>query len=85
MLNLVNNLYFNKVSYLGYHLVVICSIENEDKSNMVASLDPFRRQFPPLTPMRGIQHYLKEQLIVSDAKMVGDVQWVPAAAVDMEK
>jgi hypothetical protein len=52
---------------------------------MVTSLDPFRRQFPPLTPMRGIQHYLKEQLIVSDAKMVGDVQWVPAAAVDMEK
>jgi hypothetical protein len=28
---------------------------------------------------------LKEQLIVSNAKMVGDVQWAPAATVDMEK
>jgi hypothetical protein len=52
---------------------------------MVASLDQFRRQSPPLTPMTGIQHYLKEQLIVSDAKMVGDIQWAPAATVDMEK
>jgi hypothetical protein len=52
---------------------------------MVASLDQFRRQFPPLAPMTGIQNYLKEKLIVSDAKMVGDVQWAPAATVDMEK
>ena len=66
-------------------MVVICSIENEDKSNMVASLDQFRRQFPPVAQMKGIQHYLKEQLIVSNAKMVGDVQWAPAATVDMEK
>jgi hypothetical protein len=87
VLNIVNSLYFNKVSsfYLGYHLVVICSIENEDRSHMVASIDQFRRQFPLLTPMRGIQHYLKEQLVVSDSKMVGDVQWAPAATVDMEK
>ena len=87
VLNIVNSLYFNKVSsfYLEYHLVVICSIENEDKSNMVASLDQFRRQFPPLASMRGIQHYLKELLIVSEAKMVGDVQWAPAATVDLEK
>jgi hypothetical protein len=52
---------------------------------MVASLDQFRRQFPPVAQMKGIQHYLKEQLIVSNAKMVGDVQWAPAATVDMEK
>ena len=66
-------------------MVVICSIENEDKSNMVASLDHFRRQFPPLASLRGIQRYLKKQLIVSDAKMVGEVIWEPAAAVDMER
>ena len=70
---------------LGYHLVVICSIENEDKSNMVASLDQFRRQFPPITSVSGIQSYLKRQLVVSGAKTVGDVVWEPAATVDMEK
>ena len=86
-LNLVNSQYLNNVSssYLGYHLVVICSIENEDKSNMVASLDLFRRQFSPLASMRGIQRYLEKQLIVSDAKMVGEVKWEPAATVDMER
>ncbi len=70
---------------LGYHLVVICSIENEDKSNMVASLDQFRRQFPPLASMRGIQNYLKKQLVVSNRKMVGEVTWEPAGTVDVEK
>ena len=76
---------FKHSSCLEYHLVVICSIENEDKSNMVASLDQFRRQFPPITSLKGIQNYLKEKLVVSEAKMVGDVQWKPAAGVDKEK
>jgi hypothetical protein len=35
--------------------------------------------------MRGIQRYLEKQLIVSDAKMVGEVKWEPAATVDMER
>jgi hypothetical protein len=52
---------------------------------MVASLDQYRRQLLPLRSMRDIQNYLKQQLIVSDAKMVGDVQWAPAATADMEK
>ena len=73
------------IDYVEYHLVVICSIENEDKSNMVASLDQFRRQFPPLSSVTGIQNYLKRQLVVSDAKSVGDVLWEPAATVDLEK
>ena len=73
------------IDYVEYHLVVICSIENEDKSNMVASLDQFRRQFPPLSSVTGIQNYLKRQLVVSDAKSVGDVVWKPAATVDLEK
>ena len=64
---------------------MICSIENEDKSNMVASLDQFRRQFPPLASMGGIQNYLKNQLLVLDATMVGATKWEPAATVDMEK
>ena len=76
---------FIKHIYLEYHLVVICSIENEDKSNMVASLDQFRRQFPAVASLSGIQNYLKRQLVVSGAKMVGDVVWKPAATVDMEK
>ena len=52
---------------------------------MVASLDQFRRQFPPLSSVTGIQNYLKRQLVVSDAKSVGDVVWKPAATVDLEK
>jgi hypothetical protein len=66
-------------------MVVICSIENEDKSNMVASLDQFRRPFPPVTSMRAIKNNLKRQLLVSDGTMVGDTKWEPAASVDMEK
>ena len=52
---------------------------------MVASLDQFRRQFPPPASVRGIQNYLKGQLAVSGEKLVGDVTWKPAAAVDMER
>ena len=52
---------------------------------MVASLDQFRRQFPLIASLSGIQNYLKRQLVVSGAKMVGDVVWKPAATVDMEK
>ena len=52
---------------------------------MVASLDQFRRQFPPITSVSGIQSYLKRQLVVSGAQMVGDVGWEAAATVDMEK
>ena len=52
---------------------------------MVASLDQFRRQFPPLASVRGIQNYLKGQLVVSNRKMVGGVTWEPAATVDMER
>ena len=63
---------------------MICSIENEEKSNMVASLDQFRRPLPPVASMRGIQEHLKRQL-VSYATDVGDTKWQPAATVDMEK
>ena len=70
---------------LGYHLVVICSIENEDKSSIVASFDEFRRQFLPPASMRGIQNYLKKQLVVSNQENVDEVTWEPAATVDMEK
>ena len=63
---------------------MICNIEN-DKSNMVASLDQYRRQFPPLAPMGEIQNYLKNQLLVTDARMVGDTKWEPTATVDVEK
>ena len=53
---------------------------------MIASLDQFRRQFPPVASVSGIQSYLKRKLVVSGAKtVVGDVVWEPAATVDMEK
>ena len=52
---------------------------------MVASLHQFRRPFPPVASVRGIQTYLRTQLSVSDATMVGDTKWEPAATVDMEK
>ena len=52
---------------------------------MVASLDQFRRPFPPVASLRGIQTYLRRQLLVLDSTMVGDTKWEPAATVDMEK
>ena len=52
---------------------------------MVASLEQFRRQFSFLAPMNVIESYIKQQLVVSDSKMVGDVAWAPAASVDVEK
>ena len=52
---------------------------------MVASLDQYRRKFPPVTSMKGIQRYLKEQLVVSEAKTIGDTKWEPAGVVDPEK
>ncbi len=52
---------------------------------MVASLDQFRRHFSPITSVKCIHNYLKQQLVMSGEKMVGDVQWVPAATVDEEK
>ncbi|XP_028416584.1 E3 ubiquitin-protein ligase rnf213-alpha-like [Dendronephthya gigantea] len=68
-----------------YHLVVICSIENEDRSNMVTSLDQNRRHFPPIPSTKAIQNYLKEQLMVSGTETVGNVHLAPAATVDVEK
>ncbi|XP_046860852.1 E3 ubiquitin-protein ligase rnf213-alpha-like [Xenia sp. Carnegie-2017] len=62
-----------------YHLVVICSIEN-DKSNMVRALDPYRRSFPLLTPVKGVQRYLKEKL----AGQLNHNTCIPAAIVDEE-
>ena len=76
---------YTPLFFLEYHLVVICSSENEDKSNMVASLDQYRRKFPPVTSMKGIQRYLKEKLVVSQGKMIGDTKWEPAGVVDPEK
>ena len=52
---------------------------------MVASLDQFRRQFPPLASMKDIQRYLKEQLVISGAKTIGDIKWEPAGVVDPER
>lgn len=72
-------------SFLEYHLVVICSIENENKSNMVACLDQFRRQFTSIASMNRIQSYLKEHLVVSSEKVVGDVKWISAGTLDTEK
>ena len=63
---------------------MICSIKNE-KSNIVASLDQVGHKITPLASVEEIQNYLKKQLSVSDATMVGDTEWKPAATVDMEK
>ena len=65
-----------------YHLVVICSIEN-DKSNMVRTLDPYRRSFPPLTSLEGVQRYLKEKLVCTN-QLINNT-FMPATIVDEEK
>ena len=71
---------------LGYHLVVVCSIENEDKSNMVASLDQFRRQFPPMTSLQTLQLYLKRELAAPrEKRIIGGVQWHAAGTVDKDR
>lgn len=66
-------------------MVIICSIENEDKSNIATSLDQYRRQFLPHASVGEIQNYLKVQLVASKQKLVGDVTWEPAATVDMDR
>ena len=71
--------------YLAYRLVVICSIENENKSNMIASLDQFRRPFLPITSVRNIQDYLRRQLAArTETQTIGQVHWLPAATVDKD-
>ena len=70
---------------LDYRLVVICSIENEDKSNMVASLDQYRRQFPQIMPVSSVKNYLHQQLSgTTERRMIHEVQWQPAAVIDKD-
>ena len=70
---------------IDYRLVVICSIENEDKSNMVASLDQYRRQFPQIMPVSSVKNYLHRQLAATtERRMIGDLQWQPAAVIDKD-
>ncbi|XP_046860850.1 E3 ubiquitin-protein ligase rnf213-alpha-like [Xenia sp. Carnegie-2017] len=65
-----------------YRLVVVCSIEN-DKSNIVKSLDHYRRSLPPLTSLDCIQRYLKEKFVYQPPD--DDNVCTAAAIVDQEK
>ena len=51
---------------------------------MVASLDEFRRQFPPLASISEIQNYLKRELSASDVTD-GNVKRKLAATVNMRR
>ncbi|XP_046861659.1 E3 ubiquitin-protein ligase RNF213-like [Xenia sp. Carnegie-2017] len=65
-----------------YRLVVVCSIEN-DKSNIVKTLDHYRRSLPPLTSLDCIQRYLKEKFLYQPN--LNDHVCTAAANVDREK
>ncbi|XP_046861644.1 E3 ubiquitin-protein ligase rnf213-alpha-like [Xenia sp. Carnegie-2017] len=65
-----------------YRLVVVCSIEN-DKSNIVKTLDHYRRSLPPLKSLDCIQRYLKEKFVYQPN--LNDHVCTAAAIVDREK
>ena len=67
---------------MNYHVVVIGSTETEDRSNMVASLDPFRRQFQSVIAQQRIQTYLNEKL--SARRTTDSDLCKPAAIVDKD-
>ena len=70
----------NYTSYLfttGYRVVVICSLEDEERAHVVSKLHQYRREYPPLPPSTEIAAYLKQHFVA--------VNHDSAAMVDPEK
>ena len=78
----------NFLSTIGYHLVIICSNEEEEKSHIISKLHTHRRPFAQIYDTDQCQRYLKahftgevESLSCSPSQM----QLVTASEVDYEK
>ena len=75
---------------VDYGLVILCSVENEDRAYIVAALDQYRLNTAPGCPkQKDLQEYLRKQFL-APAKLHGNfrgskLDWVPAAEVDAEK
>ena len=70
----------NYTSYLfttGYRVVVICSLEDEERVHVVSKLHQYRREYPPLPPSTEIAAYLKKHFVA--------INHDSAAMVDPEK
>ena len=81
---------FPSIVSVDYGLVVLCSLEYEDRAYIVAALDQYRLSTAPDCPkLKDLQEYLKRQFH-APAKLhvkFGDdaLDWVPAAKVDAER
>ena len=47
----------------GYRVVVICSLEDEERAHVVSKLHQYRREYPPLPPTTDIASYLKKHFV----------------------
>ena len=75
---------------LDYGLVVMCSLENENRAYIVAALDHYRLSMAPDCPkFKDLQEYLKSQFhapAMLHVKFRDDaLDWVPAAELDAER
>ena len=61
----------------GYRVVVICSLEDEERAHVVSKLHQYRREYPPLPHTTEIAYYLKRHFVA--------VHRDTAATVDPEK
>ena len=44
-------------------MVVICSLEDEERAHVVSKLHQYRREYPPLPPTAEIVSYLKKHFV----------------------
>jgi hypothetical protein len=68
-------------SEIGYKLVVVCSIERENHSRIVAALDKYRRPPLPLMTHDNMVKYIKDKLTFDIKKPAA----TPAAEADFEQ
>jgi len=74
---------------VDYGLVVICSIEKEERANIVAALDQYRVAAPPCPSSGDLQSYLKRQFRIPPPQygyISGNkITWTAAGSLDPEK
>ena len=49
----------------GYRVVVICSLEDEERAHVVSKLHQYRREYPPLPSSAEIASYLKIHFVTT--------------------
>ena len=46
-----------------YRLVIICSLEDEERAHVVSKLHQYRREYPPLPPTTELASYLQKHFL----------------------